>query len=294
MQKLPPRRVSFRLTVLLFCLSLAWAPGLASGTEHDDETTLGTMLAQAPTFAAPCAAIDVEPDELLEKDRYQQFNILVKHFVRAEMAAADVSACLQVLMGLVSWATERPIDTYRGVADKAFDVVCEKVKRLTGVEQCLPGTVEPMSMSDDVTMFIPDAFYDSRLDRHYALARWDWNAQPDRNPGGDDGIAISIEDVEAVREGYFYAEPDRGRDCNEGESRQPSERGYITMSFEIDECRRYSIFSKLGHSYETTGVSSISIGAPPNISITFSDQQFQWEAVSPDVYRYPPRDYGST
>jgi len=307
------------VTVVVVALSAPAAAAATDPLDTNDDPTLATVLADAPQgIAVPCAMTDITSEELLERNRFIQFNTLLRHFLRAEMLPTDATACLQGLMGLIAWSDERPTDTYSGVVGGAYDVVCSTVKKLTGAEQCIPGTVEPFSAANDVSVGIPEAFYDSRLDRHYALARWEWNAQPDKNPGGDDGIAIAIEDVDSVREGYFYAQPNRGRDCNEGQSSQPSDRsfnyglgfrqpdpfadfcgyrwdeGFISMSFEIDECRKYDIFAKLAHSYETTGVSGISIGAPASITITWAQEQFNWEAVSPDVNRYPPCDYGST
>lgn len=215
-------------------------------------------------------------------------NMLSSHWAGWEVTKEEFDACLQARFGMV------PVEPIPGSAllDRLPPTVCEFA--------CGPGI---MSVEGDVAMTLPDVYFSGPFGQYLAISSWQWNGRPEAYTGGPDGVAISVNDVDLVDDAYFYsnirADTD---DCSKQTARathrsfnnglgfrlQDAQRGYPCQGYDWDHgymymtfnpyvgCRRYDFFSNFSHTWENTGLDSISFGAG-GVSFTYGSQGYQWD-----------------
>jgi hypothetical protein len=182
------------------------------------------------------------------------------------------------------------------------------------------------SENDDVTMSTPSVYYNTQQGRYEAMATFRWlscgsypcywyESDGGTNLGGYDGFGLSIGKLVTRKTQSFYVYTASGTrttytnpwDADDSGATYRNQdkftcgkgcgynwdHGLLVYSFGLRSgCPRgnYAVNSKLGHTWDSTSVSGISV-TTKGVTISFDKQEHYWQAVNPQQRNWYPCGY---
>jgi hypothetical protein len=177
------------------------------------------------------------------------------------------------------------------------------------VENSDEDTLTPLSTGGDVTLSRPTVLWDNSYHYYVVSAQCEWNSTSAWGSdcrgygacGGNNAVGIHVSNPVNVMGSYSQFCDENGQNCdlgwqsansNYGIGRTWNDRklwaghtyvghaGYFSMSFRTPSSGCYNFVAEMTHTWESTGVSGVSVG-PAGINFNLSSAGHDWKKASP-------------